>query len=137
MVLSGSFWSLCILSENVECIFLFMKKLTLPSRDELKEMRSPYLDIEIAATRKTIDEGLDEGYTLKTIYRTLFKSGDITGTYSGFRRAFRRNGSSRDYADEISVNEIREGSRKSRSARESKEALAEAKAALAARAQKK
>ena len=143
-LLVTSFWSFIVLSGHFvyfrrtsEYVFHSMKKLTLPSLDELKETGSPYLDIEIAATRKTIDQGLDEGYSLKTIYRTLFDSGDITGTYSGFRRAFRRNGSVRDYTDEISVNTERGDTRKSRSARESEAALAEAKEALAARAQKK
>ena len=114
-----------------------MKKSLLPSREELKEARSPYLDVEIAAVRGTIDRARRNGYRLKTIWRSLHESGDITGTYSGFRRALLRTDRMSENIDEVRVNELVVGSSKSNSERESEAAIAEAKAALAARAKTK
>ena len=136
MVISGSSGSFIYFPYTSEHTFFRVKKSTLPSREELKESRCPYLDVEIAATRSTINRGLSRGYRLKTIWQTLWDSGDITGTYSGFRRAFWRSGPRRDYTDEIKVNEPRRDVRKTRSDRESEAALAEAKQALAAKAKR-
>ena len=111
-----------------------MKKISLPDRERLKIDRSPYLDVEIAATRATIERALNEGYRLKTIWRSLRNTGDITGSYSGFLKALQRNGGSQQSADEISVIERTSASFKNRSERESEAAMAEAKEVLAARA---
>ena len=118
-------------------IFIGMKKTSLPDLEKLKTDRSPYLDVEIAANRVTIDRARSSGYRLKTIWRSLFNSGDITGTYSGFLKALRRNGFPTDHVDNINVGGETMPTKGSRSDRESEAAMAEAREVLARRAKAK
>ncbi len=110
-----------------------MKKSMIPGREKLKSDKSPYLDVEIAATREAITKAISEGYRLKTIWRSLTESGDITGSYSGFVKALQRSEGTNVYADRNAVFEPENTSRKNRSEQESEDAFAEAKQILAER----